>query len=278
MLQENSAKSGIPSDISRQEISTPRSETFEPTGTFSRAIMVESHGYAGRRATHSAVSLGIHITMIAVLLILPLFSSTALRLSAMTQEFVTVPLAPSKESRSLPYRQFPVPAKRLFSSMRLAPPIPPPPRIIPNPNYPLSPMDALQSVSPGSAEGGGNVLGGVINDSIAKLVVPVPPSDAHVIRLGGEVKNTRLVYSLDLAYPALAKAAHIAGRVVLHAVIDKTGKVSNIRAIKGPYLLSSAAIAAISKERFEPMLLNGEPVQCDLIVQVTFALSDSLPD
>jgi len=237
--------------------------------------MVENPGYIGRRATHSAVSLGVHIATIAVLLILPLFYSTAPRLTSMTPEFVTVPLPPSEES-PLRRRQIPTMAKWVLSSMQLVLPVPPSPRIIPNPNYPLPPMDTFRSESLGSTEG--NVLGGIISYSPARLVVPVPPEDARVVRLGGEVKNTRLLYSLNLAYPALAKAAHIAGRVVIQAVIDETGKVSNIRAIRGPFLLSTAGIEAIAKERFEPMLLNGEPIKCDLTVEVTFDLNNPFPE
>jgi protein TonB len=239
--------------------------------------MVENPGYIGRRAAHSAVSLGVHIATIAVLLILPLFYSTAPRLTSMTPEFVTVPLPPSEES-PLRRRQIRTIAKWVLSSMQLVPPVPPLQRIIPNPNYPLPPMDTFRSESLGSTEGNGNVLGGIISYSPARLVVPVPPEVARVVRLGGEVKNTRLLYSLNLAYPALAKAAHIAGRVVIQAVIDETGKVSNIRVIRGPFLLSTAAIEAIAKERFEPMLLNGEPIKCDLTVQVTFDLNDVVPE
>jgi periplasmic protein TonB len=86
------------------------------------------------------------------------------------------------------------------------------------------------------------------------------------------VTSSRPLHRLILAYPELAKAAPVVGRVVIQAIIDKTGKVVNVRAISGPSLLFEAAISAVSQERFEPMLLNGEPTKCDLKVQVSFNL------
>jgi protein TonB len=275
MLQENSADLAVPSHI--PQISSLCLGAPEPTDTFSRGIMVENRDYLGLRATHSAISLGVHIATIAGLLILPLFSSTAPRPTSVTTEFVTIPLPASKE---VPLRrpQISTAAKQVLSSLRRVPPVWPAPRTISNADDPLPPRDTFRSVSVDATEENGNVLGGVLAYSPARLVIPVPPENAHVVRLGGELKSTRLLYRLNLRYPALAKAAHIAGTVVIQAVIDETGKVSNVRAIRGSLLLSSAAMEAVSKERFEPMLLNGEPVKCDLTVEITFDLNTSFPD
>jgi TonB family protein len=69
--------------------------------------------------------------------------------------------------------------------------------------------------------------------------------------------------------------AHVFGTVVIEAVIDETGKVTDVRAIRGNFLLASAAIDAVSRERFQPMLLNGLPTRCDLTVEVSFQLRSS---
>jgi protein TonB len=109
--------------------------------------------------------------------------------------------------------------------------------------------------------------------SAAALVAPVMPQSQRVLHLGGDVTNSHPLDKLNLVYPQLAKAAHIVGRVVIQAIIDETGRVVNARAISGPPLLYLAAVEAVSKERFAPVLLNGEPTRCDLQVQVSFHLS-----
>ena len=48
--------------------------------------------------------------------------------------------------------------------------------------------------------------------------------------------------------------------MVIDALIDERGDVTEARAISGPGLLIPAALAAVIKRRYEPTLLNGEPV------------------
>ncbi len=82
------------------------------------------------------------------------------------------------------------------------------------------------------------------------------------------------MHELTVAYPEFARMARVVGRVIIQAVIDEKGKVTNARAVSGPPLLYLAALDAVSRERFEPLLLNDEPIKCDLKVQVSFKLED----
>jgi protein TonB len=74
-------------------------------------------------------------------------------------------------------------------------------------------------------------------------------------------------------YPPLAKAAHVSGTVVIQATISKNGGVGNLRVVSGPAMLRQAALDAVKNWRFRPYLLDGEPVEVDTAVNVTFALA-----
>jgi TonB family protein len=76
-------------------------------------------------------------------------------------------------------------------------------------------------------------------------------------------------------YPAIAKAAHVQGAVVLHAIISKEGTIENLSVISGNAMLVNAARDAVSRWRYAPYLLNGEPVEVDTTISVNFTFGDS---
>ena len=78
-----------------------------------------------------------------------------------------------------------------------------------------------------------------------------------------------------LQYPEAAKKAGIEGTVVVKFVIDKTGRVSETKVMKGPEELSKAAEAVIKGlPGFTPGLQNGKPVNVELVLPIRFALSN----
>jgi protein TonB len=72
-------------------------------------------------------------------------------------------------------------------------------------------------------------------------------------------------------YPSLARQAHIAGVVVVDAIIDEHGNVVQAHALSGPPLLIPSALKAVLQWQYEPTALNGQPVSVELEVQVNFA-------
>jgi protein TonB len=73
-------------------------------------------------------------------------------------------------------------------------------------------------------------------------------------------------------YPPIAKTAHIAGTVVLHAVIAKDGSVEDLQYVSGPPLLMKSAMDAVKQWRYQPTQLNGDPVEVDTTISVVFTL------
>jgi protein TonB len=73
-------------------------------------------------------------------------------------------------------------------------------------------------------------------------------------------------------YPALGVQAHIQGNVVLHAIIAMDGRVVELQVISGHPLLVKAAMDAVSQWRYQPTLLNGQPVEVETTITVSFVL------
>lgn len=74
-------------------------------------------------------------------------------------------------------------------------------------------------------------------------------------------------------YPDLARANHTEGTVVLHANIDTEGKVVGLQTVSGNPLLIRAALEAVSQWRYESTTINGQRVNVDTTITITFALT-----
>jgi protein TonB len=100
----------------------------------------------------------------------------------------------------------------------------------------------------------------------------VHPPTLSSVRLPSKFAEGRLIYQTIPQYPAIAKAAHQQGTVVLQATISKSGTIENLQAISGPAMLQQAAIDAVKTWRYRPYLLNEQPVEVETTVNVIFKL------
>jgi TonB family protein len=101
-----------------------------------------------------------------------------------------------------------------------------------------------------------------------------PPSR---IRVGGNVQATKLVHRVNPVYPERAQAQGIQGTVLLEAVILKDGSLGALRVLNklaDPDLVDSA-IEAVKNWRYEPTLLNGQPIEVVTTITVNFRLASS---
>jgi len=105
---------------------------------------------------------------------------------------------------------------------------------------------------------------------------PLPPKSAHPqrIRVGGQVIAPRLIYQPKPEYPPLAKMARIQGTVLLEAIIGRDRTIRELKVLSGHPLLVKAALEAVQRWRYQPTLLNGEPVEVLTEISVSFALAE----
>jgi protein TonB len=118
---------------------------------------------------------------------------------------------------------------------------------------------------------GGDILGG-LGGGATGVAPPPPPKVPQRIKLGGNVQEAKIVARPSPTYPPLARQARIQGNVVLHAIIDKDGTVTQLEVISGHPLLVQSALAAVKQWKYQPTLLNGEPVEVDTTITVNFVL------
>ena len=105
------------------------------------------------------------------------------------------------------------------------------------------------------------------------LSSPVDPT--RRIRVGGNVQQANLIYQTKPTYPEQALQAGIEGAVLLEAVIAKSGSVENLRLMsRGAHpFLAKAAMEAVKQWRYQPTLLNGEPIEVVTTITVDFRLA-----
>jgi protein TonB len=73
-------------------------------------------------------------------------------------------------------------------------------------------------------------------------------------------------------YPKEARDQRIQGTVQLHIIVGKDGKVLQAEVISGHPVFARAALEAVRKWEYKPVLLNGQAVEVDSTVDVVFSL------
>ena len=109
--------------------------------------------------------------------------------------------------------------------------------------------------------------------------LPAPTATAPVatdekprgpVRVAGGIISGMSLATPSPQYPPAARATHVQGPVVVHAIIGKDGKVKNVVVVAGPALLRHAAVDAVGQWKYRPYLVNGQPTEVDTTIMVNF--------
>jgi len=98
----------------------------------------------------------------------------------------------------------------------------------------------------------------------------VPGGGPAPLRVGGTIRQPVKLVDVPPVMPEEARAANIRGVVILELVIGTEGTVTSARVLRSIPLLDEAALAAARQWRYEPTLLNGQPVPVILTAPVSF--------
>lgn len=82
-----------------------------------------------------------------------------------------------------------------------------------------------------------------------------------LVNKGESVLRGNAIERPNPAYPPEAKQQAIEGDVVVRIIVDKDGKVARAKIVSGPMVFHDSVIKAAKAWRFNPSLLNGEPVR-----------------
>lgn len=146
------------------------------------------------------------------------------------------------------------------------------------------PQDDEGTGEPGGQVGGvkggqaggvvGGQLGGVVGGQLGgQLGGQVGGTGDTPVRVGGNVKAPVTIERVDPRYTEVARKARIQGIVIIEAVIDRQGNVTEARVLKGlPMGLDAEALSAIKRWKFRPGTLNGQPVPVYYNLTINFRL------
>ena len=90
-------------------------------------------------------------------------------------------------------------------------------------------------------------------------------------RVSQGVTGGKQIRRVDPRYPPNARSLRLNGTVVVVAHVSKTGTVSSVDIVSGSPMLAAAAAEAVRQWRYEPFLLDGQPIENSITVQVKFS-------
>ncbi len=99
-----------------------------------------------------------------------------------------------------------------------------------------------------------------------------PKSPNHPVQV--KVTDLKIISKVPPVYPPQAKKDHVQGRVVLDAIIGKDGSMENIKVIKSVREdLDQSAIDAVRQWKYQPYLLNGDPIEVETTINIIYTLA-----
>lgn len=245
---------------------------------FDRLLLSQSGHVGPRRGATVTLSLLLHAASITALLLVPLLweellptPGEGLRAFFVSPAEVVLPPPPPPPPAAAGVRTRAPAAPRPQPTNRLTAPAEVPERIAPDEGIDLGVVGGVA----GGVEGG--VPGGVVGGIVGGLPAEAPPPPPMAVRVGGAITAPRLVHRVEPVYPPLAEQARISGFVILEAEVGIDGRVRSLKILRGMTLLDDAALAAVRQWRYQPLLLNGQPVPFVLTVMVKFNLTGAPP-
>jgi periplasmic protein TonB len=281
-----------PAAIASAHIILPPPKVEPLHEVFAEAMLEDTSAHQRRSGLDWVVSLAVHAAILSALLILPLYYTTGLDIQKFNLTFLAPPATPLaapppaplttsialRPARNTPVTAY-VPWKLTVPTFATKAVVTTPVQVAPPDEALMGEVDGVPGGMAGGIPGGqmGGAIGGLLG-GVKSVPVPLPAPPAaegpkKPVRVGGEVKPPRLLYGPEPVYPPLARQTRLSGVVVIEAVIDEHGNVTGMRVISGDPLLIPAALSAVSKRKYEPTILDGEPTPLDLRVEISFHLS-----
>jgi protein TonB len=243
--------------------------TAKKTGNWKRAAIPCVYGAEG--------------VLVCAMALVPLISTEALPKAVWT-EVLQVPLPPPPPRAPLAAQVPRKPARPSSYEQLLREPTSIPAHIVPVQDEPLPPSpvpSAAFGIPGGIADGLSGAPLDPVLQSLLRNPAPQPPPpqsskpvQSHPIHVGGVVSAARLIYQPKPQYPELARLTRTQGAVEFEAIIGKDGSIEELKVVRGHPLLVKAAFDAVRQWRYQPTLLNGEPVEVVTEISVTFKLDE----
>jgi periplasmic protein TonB len=109
---------------------------------------------------------------------------------------------------------------------------------------------------------------------LACFAVSAQHKEGSWVRIHCQCPRPHLIKIVRPIYPPLARQIHISNAVTLECLIGRDGSVKKVEAKKGHPLFIKATIDAVSQWKYKPLLLNGQPVEMEIVIDIDFQLLD----
>jgi periplasmic protein TonB len=244
---------------------------------FEDSLFASNSVSSPRRGWTALVSFFVQTLFIAVLIALPLLFTEALPLTHLTDYLTVPPSAAPPDTAQVVHNATHPPDSNMDQGHLLQPRVIPPNVIHVTDERPpvsaLSDPDGGIYGSPGPSNPGNNTIATLLNNMHPSSVHPTLERPKKPVPISTGVSQGLLLRQVKPVYPPIALAAHVQGEVILQAVIGKDGTIQNLRVVSGHPMLIKAAAEAVQQWHYRPYLLNGEPVEVETQVRVTFTIS-----
>ncbi len=256
---------------------------IKPALELSKAVLLEqNHIKTGSRTLSGAIAVLLHVGVIAGVILAGLYFEDPLNIKqfASTMLVAPPPPPPPPPPATGAVIKSKVVHHTFINAGKLLAPTVIPKHIAEIKEPPLA-HDSLGGVVggvPGGVPGGqlGGVLAGVIGGVLNTAARPVPPPPSvkpkGPMRVGGHVRQPKVMVQVLPEYPPLARETHVQGQVKIDAVLDEQGNVIEMKIVSGHPLLYQAALDALKQWKYEPTYLNDRPIAVRLIVTINFQL------
>lgn len=100
-----------------------------------------------------------------------------------------------------------------------------------------------------------------------------PPTPAGVYDIGQVQTQPRATRQGAPRYPRELRQARVSGEATIYFIVSRDGQVTNAITVKADdERFGEAAREAILQWRFEPARVDGKPVDCAMMVPITFSV------
>jgi len=248
-------------------------------GSFQSSMLEYNRMKSGSRLKNTLISLLVNSCLLVAPIFAGLYFTDSLDLKQFASTFLVAPPPPPPPPPAAAVVVRAAPVHKVFeNSGKLVAPTVVPKEIAMLKEAPIPDVEGVGGVAggvPGGVAGGsmGGVLGGVIGGtSIPAPIAPKEKGPKAPVRVGGRIKEPKLISRVEPKYPPLALQTHMQGTVIVDAIIDEHGDVVEVKVVSGPPLLIQAALDAVRRWKYEPTYLNDQPVPVQLNVTVAFKL------
>jgi protein TonB len=138
---------------------------------------------------------------------------------------------------------------------------------MPNLGIPNAPNVGVASLGNGSGGGLGSGRGNGLGPGSGGN------TGGGTYQIGGDVSAPQLIYQVDPEFSEEARKAKFQGEVLVHLIVDATGRPTNVRVIRPVGMgLDEKAREAVAQYKFRPAKKGGQAVPVELNVAVNFQI------